>query len=1473
MPFDDERSPLWGITAGAALAGSAGYAGYVHRNAFARAWKTGAIDVTKKATSLTETMPGFNVGAVLSDAVVADETIRAALVSMEKGFGLSATIGDIHTAAYEAIMAGGKKSHEEALGVLTKINQQGSATDAYSAAIDAVTVASGKSTLFESRLGEFTSDILKRNRAFVQAGAVTSEGGIGGVIAGAADFSKLSASAKREALAIQENLGVVAKGKFDIDWDYKIIEDLIGGQKVTTPMMIGEVSGIRLAEIPLASTGYTYSGANLTSRYITRGAYRGTGEKIKYAELYQRTVGDAISRARNNTQLKQNLLSAHRTLIEEMGARDSAARAAAVWTGPFVTSGGAAKARLIGMEAIGYGVPQEDVVNLIGRGAGLYPYTSPGAAGKGVLSTQNLAEELFGPLGSLMSAEQRPTQFVRGEWGVTREAKAAAEGFGGTFGGAYNRLGRKGATEFYKKNIYGGMPVTSARAYSVPQLITFYAKPSTKGYGLGYQASALNKMMAAEEGVISARVTDMMEYERIVQKKISFDEGMRINKGLMTELKGRKIGDIPLELEGVLPKGFVGIERGTGAEVAGEIIGAEVSGPNQATVFMRERKKLSENEMWKFFSEENKFMAAAADKRRMARVLEAAGAGDIADITGQGVEAVFSGKLVGRNQMALITQQTEAISMFLGKQLDMGALQMTPEIQAFLDNPSAALDVSGIIRRNSSNAAFEIQKNLMGMAKGWGFQQREMQLTFGLASRETLMGAARAGVIDWRTAGHIARAPGVVGLGKGMLGDIATEGGAGRWGSFEQTGFRALSMKGEVGERYAVELSKRIAGKGELGAADVMMSTMLGQEGIMARFGRDVGSLEKLADIAPADLIQSEGRFVSLGRRFDAFGGSNVLYIPGLNEAPTMVGDVVAKGKRVNAPLTSELLSFRNLLKRGKVSGDELELAAANLRTLGLQTAEAQAAARGKVIGSKVLTGMRKTFEKDADVFRISGEMGEQMFEDLIGRAESESQLNFLKQQRAAFREGQIMTGGMWRHPTTGPESFQFVKFKKDAQLANGMVAAPTQYGKLHFQDKNIPVDVSAMVGFKGDFDRDQFVLSLISDERTNSMARRSINNQQRIAYSQYLFNHYSMKNVIEGKASKGAQLSVLSDDALRQGYRKLSTVKTTTGQVNIALQKLKIGLRATAPGEYRPMAELFWHLEEAAIGGRHGILEGDLYQAIAQSVEEGGEKGIKRMEGVLKTLMGGETRTLSGTITDAYGVTRQHSLHYDPRQWAETAIASYDTVSQDVDISMRAVAAARGKDIGDISLNQAVEMYHARRTGSIDFAQALMQANADNVDNFTLKTSRLMRQGGARARGIMNVIKRAKKPLLAGVGIATGVMLMAPAVSGTIGGGPEGPNAGRGMIPDDYGPPGSQGINPPLPGMNASPRLYDIGGGKMTSRANIRMRINDLDSSSRDFMRSARQVSDGGRVNIRTKDDRSILDPRMLANKIHERL
>ena len=132
--------------------------------------------------------------------------------------------------------------------------------------------------------------------------------------------------------------------------------------------------------------------------------------------------------------------------------------------------------------------------------------------------------------------------------------------------------------------------------------------------------------------------------------------------------------------------------------------------------------------------------------------------------------------------------------------------------------------------------------------------------------------------------------------------------------------------------------------------------------------------------------------------------------------------------------------------------------------------------------------------------------------------------------------------------------------------------------------------------------------------------------------------------------------------------------------------------------------------------------------------------------------------------------------------------------------------------------------------------------------------------------------LKGAKAPLMIGAALAAGVMLSAPSVSGVM---PmkEGPGGGKNMNMTDMGPPAGVGMAPPQPRVMSSPKAYDMSGVKMSSRANIRMSMPDASSSSVDFMRQASQLANGGKVRVRTTDDRAALNPHRLASKIHERL
>jgi hypothetical protein len=300
-------------------------------------------------------------------------------------------------------------------------------------------------------------------------------------------------------------------------------------------------------------------------------------------------------------------------------------------------------------------------------------------------------------------------------------------------------------------------------------------------------------------------------------------------------------------------------------------------------------------------------------------------------------------------------------------------------------------------------------------------------------------------------------------------------------------------------------------------------------------------------------------------------------------------------------------------------------------------------------------------------------------------------------------------------------------------------------------------------------------------------------------------------------------------------------------------------------------MAELFWHLEEAAIGGKHGVMGENLYQAIADAAK-GGESGVQSMRQVLTSVFGGKEISLTGTVTTEAGQTFEQSLAFNTDELARQAVESGSAVREEVKVAMDAARLARGKNIGDQSLGQHIERMFLRKRGSLDVAGVVMQANTENMTGVTSKVGRAISNFESKATNILSAIKRNKKGLLIGGGIAAGLMFMAPSVSGSIAN-PNQSGGGRNLGEEELLPKGGPPMSPPPPGPNRSPRLYDVSGGRPTTHANIRMKMDDFNSSSQDFMESARSIAAGNRVNIRTQDNRQVTDPIMLANKIHERL
>ena len=325
------------------------------------------------------------------------------------------------------------------------------------------------------------------------------------------------------------------------------------------------------------------------------------------------------------------------------------------------------------------------------------------------------------------------------------------------------------------------------------------------------------------------------------------------------------------------------------------------------------------------------------------------------------------------------------------------------------------------------------------------------------------------------------------------------------------------------------------------------------------------------------------------------------------------------------------------------------------------------------------------------------------------------------------------------------------------------------------------------------------------------------------------------------------------------------TTSKTAAGPANLALQKAKIAVMEARPSEYRDLGMLYWQLEEAALNAKRGAQAQEVYASMAEALEG---RDQAKLTQIIEALFG-EKQTITGAFGD-----QTYSYTVDPQRLARQTIESLNEVGRErlnAAIVSSRIAGGKGKPV-DFGIQAAKSRLQVRQAGSPDVMQEIMYGLSGQGDDMSSRMARKIGQMEGRGARLWTEVKRAKKPLMIGAGAAAALMMIAPSTSGSIRP-TDSPQGGRGVTADTMGPPTGTGMAPPPPGMMHSPRVYNMGGGSRVSHANIRTRLGDFNSSSRDFMQSARQLSNGGHVNISVNDNRHILDPRRLAEKIEERL
>jgi hypothetical protein len=546
-----------------------------------------------------------------------------------------------------------------------------------------------------------------------------------------------------------------------------------------------------------------------------RKSYDESGNIISGVERYLTSLKSTLGASKSKEAALKGIGEVYNTFFKDFADEEARGSASALWTMPeeAMTSGGLARQRLNMLQATYNGGKEysEEVAEQMIKNNRVFYQGSGQVSAKGTGYATDLAKDLYGNLGILYPGDAGVDRFVRGEFGVSASAKKAASqlGFSGEFGNYYKRLERKMATDKYKNLIYGGLDAADARAYSAPQLMTFFAKPAEDaafgGPSVGFNTQELNRRLTAEAAVVDSSVASkMMEVERVTQKKIRLDEGFQVNKKLSKALEGTQ-GKFAELGENAIRTGSIGVEVDTGRMISmsdnlnQQVIGAKLSGENEATVFIKERYSLANGDRFKMFGEEGRPVARAAGAGEIPELARLAGYKGISNqqkhlvIAEQKIEQFTSGKVLSKNTFARMTQQVEALSAIAATRA--GDSAMKEEVLSLLANPGKFLGIADTVKgSNYADLETKLDTRMISAAKRFGFTEEELGLTFGLMKQKHAdsLGIGKA----------VRDSAGVIGLSKSRVGNILDDF-VGQTATLDVGGFRNLTMKGEAGQRLA----------------------------------------------------------------------------------------------------------------------------------------------------------------------------------------------------------------------------------------------------------------------------------------------------------------------------------------------------------------------------------------------------------------------------------------------------------------------------------------------------------------------------------------------------------------------------------------------------------------------------------------------------------------------------------------------
>jgi hypothetical protein len=1256
----------------------------------------------------------------------------------------------------------------------------------------------------------------------------------------------------------------------------------IGSGKDAVTMARIPITGVGDITLPLSinESRTMYTGQNYTTKYITRGAWDITGSgknrnlvMKSYNEHFLDSLSSSISDDFGNKRtVKDALYQANRKVAQSMmDTADEAAGKAAIFAEDLVTSGGQLKQNMA-MNQLVFGGNKltpallEEAIQLSANmGKPLTPFTGAGAVGKGALIQGDIRSQLYGGIGELFPAQKQPFQFLRENFGLSDDAIKMASQPGFRFGGSGNNPSIL--------NDYVGR-LSDYEGYKRANLVTIYATNPANVSGI----------MADEMGFMSKNVSELQSYNRIKAVTIRASEGMGTHPAIAKKLNDNLAFNEMVNFKEPVPINdpkTLGIDIKTNKSYSGpargapsEIIGFKRLDEGRLKIYTKEYHDMGDLARKYFGQGDVKHMIQGVPQQELENMLSGTG------FTGQRAMGKITPEMYltasrfkgTKNTAALTHQQVTAMQIMLAARADRTGT-MSEEAKSFMTSPMQFLEENVFSKSKSTTISAlqrEVQEATINKAKSLGFDKggTHFGMIFGAMDSDMANEFTKSGALSKTENRAIKGATHVIGMSAPSLGDLAFEGGSGKMGSMDVAGMRVLSQKTysnipSLGAEAAFDIAERVISPGSYNEIAKMHGSVIGADNNLMSKIKSITSADSITDLSSFnnDLVSKEGRWFSTGKAGKAAGIVDKIYIPGTDSAEQLKRTIETNsGELLDSQVHRRLASLRYALTQE----DEGTIKSAynNLASATHSEYAKSATSRGKVLGSRLLTGQQVNTGQQkvlGDAIGISKQTGLEMFDDLINRASPERR-SFLESQKISFQEGNAINAIGWRHPNVGPESVQFLKMKALEGADDALVYMPKKMGNITIDGEKVMKDLSPLVGWKGDFDKDQFVLSVIGNERVEQKTQRAMNNAINAKYNKYLGTHYGMEELINRHGNQ-TNSTMRGISALREEARSHGYVKMATGQTNIALQKAKIAIASNAPELYDDMATAMWHLEEtAAIGSKHRTIGGGtLANEISAGINEADENKIA---GFFETVFGKGKQSITTTVEGEKVITT-----IDPQQMGRNLANALKQTPEEIFASVEMSQAAKGTS--NASRNAMLDQFAMMQAGrSRDVAVKL--ATGGSVSKMGSIEGAFSAAKG-KVRAVSQVLGRNKKPLLLGAAVAGVIAGAAPSISGVLKSNPnkEGAGGGRNINPEDIVPPGGLVMNPPQKGIIRSPRAYE-----MTSRVSGHYNADDAQKDNKAIMRQMAAARAGGaNTRMSIQDNRSVLDSRMMANKIHERM